>query len=155
MQTPRGPSCRHSPPALADGRGIALANGGAGDGQDDGDGDGAEADGSTPPGADQVPLGTGPGLGPPDGDDPDADDPDGPDPDDPDRDGLECGPAEAAGDAPCFTVTAGCVPGGTLDPPPGDRPGSAPADRNGAAPTPAGGPAGRGLNRTVTVTKNA
>jgi len=150
IQTPSGPSCRHSPPALPDGRGTALARGGPGDGQDDGDG-AAEADGSTPPGADQVPLGTGPGLGPPDGDDPD-----GPDPDDPAGDGLECRPAEAAGDAPCCTVTAGCVPGGTLAPPPGDRPGSAPpADRNGAAPTAAGGPAGRGLNRTVTVTKNA
>ncbi len=57
MQTPSGPSSRHSPPGLPGGAG--LAGGGAADGTGDGVADGgdeagddgpAEPDGSTPPG---------------------------------------------------------------------------------------------------------
>ena len=69
MQTPSGPSSRHSPPGLPGGAG--LAGGGAADGTGDGVADGgdeagddgpAEPYGSTPPGADQVPVGSGLGL---------------------------------------------------------------------------------------------
>jgi hypothetical protein len=90
-------------------------------------------------------VGSGSGLE--GGPDPDDADPDGPDPDDPE-------PADA--DPPRFAVTAGCVAAGMLARPPGERPGPAePCGPDGITAAAAGGPAGGGLNRTVTVTKSA
>jgi hypothetical protein len=149
MQTPSGPSSRHSPPGLPRG-GAGLAWGGATDGTGDGVADGgdeagddgpAEPDGSTPPGADQVPVGSGLGL---------AASPDGAVP----FPGPFPGPVPvpaAAGDAARPPETEGWVPAGALAPLPGDRlPGAC-----GPAGAATGGPAGCGVNRTVTVTKKA
>jgi hypothetical protein len=117
----------------ADGTGDGVADGGD-EAADDGP---AKPDGSTPPGADQVPVGSGPGL---------AARPDGvlPVP----------GPVMAAVPAAAGVrrpVAEGWVPAGPVAPLPGDRP---PGTRgpDGAA---TGGPAGCGVNRTVTVTKKA
>ena len=149
MQTPSGPRSRHSPPGLPGG-GAGRAGGGAADGAGDGAADGgdeagddgpAEPDGSTPPGADQVPVGSGPELvASPDGAAPVPGPVPGPDP----------APA-AAGDAVRRPAAEGWVPAGTLAPLPGDwLPGS-----RGPAGAAMGGPAGCGVNRTVTVTKKA
>jgi hypothetical protein len=129
---PRGPSCRHSPPGLPGGAGLAE---GAADGTGDGVADGgdeaaddgpAKPDGSTPPGADQVAVGSGPGL---------AARPDGallvPGP------VMVAVPVAAGARRP---VAEGWVPAGPVAPLPGDRP---PGTRgpDGAA---TGGPAGCG-----------
>ena len=110
---------------------------------DDGVGDGAscEADGSTPPGADQVPVGSGAGLVA-------RPEPEGPDP--------GCPAPAAAGDPPCSTAAWDGVTAGAWTLSPGARAGPPVSrDADGAAPAAAGGRPGRGLNRTVTVTKRA
>jgi hypothetical protein len=118
-----------------DGNGAGVADGG----DEAGDDGPAEPDGSTPPGADQVLVGSGAGL---------AARPGGGAP--------VPGPVLApvllgAGDAARRPVTGGWVPAGPLPPPPGGRPPGT-GGPDGAA---TGGPAGCGMNRTVTVTKKA
>jgi hypothetical protein len=143
------PRCRASPPGAQPG-GAGLAGGGADDGTGEGVADGgddagddgsAEPGGSTSPGADQVPVGKGTGLAAwPDGTAPVPEPLPAPAPD-----------PGAAGDTVRRPVTGGRVPARLLAPLRGDRPPGT-CHLDGAA---TGGPAGCGVNRTVTVTKKA